>query len=162
MRNSLIPTIIFVVLACVAVSIIIPIARRDASEQTAREILESVRESEEDAYELQKEESKTQSEVLDMTIADIIESAEESAFYAAESAYESYVESRNQAEADYEEEEPTYIINENTMRVHEPDCPSVKDISAKNKKYWYEDLDSALAEGYEPCSRCLAGAGNNE
>lgn len=51
-------------------------------------------------------------------------------------------------------QEQTYIINENTDKFHEPDCSSVSDIKARNKKEFTGTREELLERGYEPCGRC--------
>lgn len=50
--------------------------------------------------------------------------------------------------------EVTYILNTNTGKFHNPDCSSVKRISAKNKQEFTGTRDEALALGYTPCGVC--------
>lgn len=51
--------------------------------------------------------------------------------------------------------EGEYVLNTNSHKVHEADCPGVEDISPANR----QDFDGTLAEaenmGYEPCGQCL-------
>lgn len=48
----------------------------------------------------------------------------------------------------------TYILNTNTHKFHHPDCPSVSDIKARNKKEFYGTRDEAISAGYSSCGRC--------
>lgn len=48
----------------------------------------------------------------------------------------------------------TYIVNINTGKFHRPDCPSVDQMSEKNKRKYVGDRDDLIADGYEPCKRC--------
>ena len=48
----------------------------------------------------------------------------------------------------------TYIVNINTGKFHRPDCPSVEQMSEKNKRKYVGDRDDLIADGYEPCKRC--------
>lgn len=50
--------------------------------------------------------------------------------------------------------EQTYIINENTDKFHNPDCPGAADIKEKNKREYTGTREELIAEGYEPCGRC--------
>ena len=52
------------------------------------------------------------------------------------------------------EDEPTYILNTNTMRFHYPYCDSVQDIKDKNKELFYGTREEAIEQGYTPCGRC--------
>ncbi|MDE6600264.1 MAG: hypothetical protein K2K34_09325 [Oscillospiraceae bacterium] len=47
-----------------------------------------------------------------------------------------------------------YIVNVNTGKFHRPDCPSVEQMSEKNKRKYVGDKDDLIADGYEPCKRC--------
>ncbi len=51
--------------------------------------------------------------------------------------------------------EGEYVLNTNSRKVHEADCPGVEDIAPANR----QDFDGTLAEaenmGYEPCGQCL-------
>ena len=61
-------------------------------------------------------------------------------------------------EADGQEEassgEQTYILNNNTMKFHDPDCSSADDIKAKNKSEFTGTRGELIEEGYEPCGKC--------
>ena len=50
--------------------------------------------------------------------------------------------------------EETYILNTNTMKFHEPDCASVKDIKASNMSEYSGTREDVIRMGYEPCGRC--------
>ena len=51
-------------------------------------------------------------------------------------------------------EEQNYIINENTDKFHNPDCPGAADTKEKNKREYTGTREELIAEGYEPCGRC--------
>ena len=48
----------------------------------------------------------------------------------------------------------TYVININTRKFHRPDCPSVKQTLAKNRKTVHEKRAALIKEGYSPCKNC--------
>lgn len=48
----------------------------------------------------------------------------------------------------------TFVVNTNTKKFHEPNCPSVKDIKDKNRLDTNKSCDTLIAEGYSPCKRC--------
>lgn len=48
----------------------------------------------------------------------------------------------------------TYILNTNTNKFHYPDCPSVDQMSDKNKREYTGDRDSLISRGYSPCKKC--------
>lgn len=47
-----------------------------------------------------------------------------------------------------------YILNTNNMKFHKPDCSSVKDMKANNKKEFRGKRSDVIKQGYEPCGRC--------
>ena len=48
----------------------------------------------------------------------------------------------------------SYVLNTNTMKIHRASCSSVSQMSEENKDYT-NDYDGAIAQGYEPCKRCM-------
>lgn len=46
-----------------------------------------------------------------------------------------------------------YILNTNTMKIHYPDCSSVKKMKEENTAYT-NDYDQAIDDGYKPCGNC--------
>lgn len=50
--------------------------------------------------------------------------------------------------------EITYILNTNTMKIHEKTCSSVNEMNEKNKQETGKTVEELEAEGYEPCKRC--------
>ncbi|MBQ9346283.1 MAG: hypothetical protein IJT94_02945 [Oscillibacter sp.] len=50
--------------------------------------------------------------------------------------------------------EATYILNRNTKKFHYSDCPSVPNMSEKNKLPSNENRETIIALGYIPCKRC--------
>lgn len=51
-------------------------------------------------------------------------------------------------------QEQTYILNKNTKKFHEPECPSADDIKAKNKSEFIGTREELIEEGYDPCGKC--------
>lgn len=47
-----------------------------------------------------------------------------------------------------------YILNTNSKKIHLPDCPSVSDMSEKNKEETQETVEHLISEGYSRCKRC--------
>ena len=48
-----------------------------------------------------------------------------------------------------------YIANKNTKKFHYPGCNSVKQMSEKNKKFFYDvTRDYMIEQGYDPCGNC--------
>lgn len=48
----------------------------------------------------------------------------------------------------------TYILNENTMKFHTPDCASVKSMKPENRKEYNGNRQDLLNQGYEACQKC--------
>jgi DNA-entry nuclease len=53
-----------------------------------------------------------------------------------------------------DEASATYVFNANSRKFHVPDCPSVADMSARNKLYFGGTREQAVDLGYEPCGYC--------
>lgn len=47
-----------------------------------------------------------------------------------------------------------YILNTNTDKFHYPDCRSVKQMKAKNRKEYTGTREELIAQGYDPCGNC--------
>ena len=48
-----------------------------------------------------------------------------------------------------------YIANKNTKKFHYPDCKSVKQMSEKNKQFFYDvTREYMIEQGYDPCGNC--------
>ena len=52
----------------------------------------------------------------------------------------------------------TFILNNNTKKYHDPSCPSVDDISEKNKSVYEGTREEIESRGYVACKRCGGGA----
>ena len=48
----------------------------------------------------------------------------------------------------------TYVFNANSRKFHTPDCPSVADMSDRNKLYFGGTREQAIELGYDPCGYC--------
>ena len=48
-----------------------------------------------------------------------------------------------------------YILNTNTKKFHYPSCSSVKQMKASNKKEYTGSRDDLIAQGYDPCKKCI-------
>ncbi len=66
------------------------------------------------------------------------------------------IATKAQEEATYSTGKNTakYVLNTNTRRIHRPDCPSVKDISKRNKSTGTFSKKKLMSQGYEPCGEC--------
>lgn len=51
-------------------------------------------------------------------------------------------------------QEKDYVLNDNTMKFHYPDCSSVQEIKEKNKREVTADRNRLLEQGYLPCKNC--------
>ena len=52
------------------------------------------------------------------------------------------------------DQEATYILNENSKKIHTPDCPSVQDTKPKNRNEYHGLLQELLDDGYTGCKNC--------
>ena len=50
--------------------------------------------------------------------------------------------------------EITYVLNTGSKKFHLPSCPSVAQISEKNRQDFTGSRDALLAQGYAPCKQC--------
>ena len=50
--------------------------------------------------------------------------------------------------------EITYVLNTGSKKFHLPSCPSVSQISEKNRQDFTGSRDALLAQGYAPCKQC--------
>ncbi|MCD7762437.1 MAG: DNA/RNA non-specific endonuclease [Lachnospiraceae bacterium] len=53
-----------------------------------------------------------------------------------------------------DDSEVTYILNTNTKKFHYPSCPSVSQMSEKNKQEYTGSREDVISMGYEPCKNC--------
>lgn len=47
-----------------------------------------------------------------------------------------------------------YVLNTHTKKFHYPDCPSVEQMSDKNKDFTDATREELISRGYTPCGRC--------
>lgn len=47
-----------------------------------------------------------------------------------------------------------YVLNTHTKKFHYPDCPSVEQMSGKNKDFTDATREELISRGYRPCGRC--------
>ena len=50
--------------------------------------------------------------------------------------------------------ETTYILNTNSRRFHDPDCPGAARIAPANRQETTANRELLLAQGYQPCGTC--------
>ncbi len=55
---------------------------------------------------------------------------------------------------DSQDDEITLILNTARMKVHKPDCSSVKDIKPENIKEYTGAVEDIVNEGYQACKKC--------
>lgn len=67
-------------------------------------------------------------------------------------------ENQSQESQSSQEEQPqsglTYILNNNTMRFHLPDCSSVASMKPQNREETGENREALIEQGYQPCGQC--------
>lgn len=51
--------------------------------------------------------------------------------------------------------ETIYVLNANTMKIHNISCDSVNDIAAYNKMETNESIEILLQKGYTKCKKCF-------
>ncbi|MDE6500619.1 MAG: zinc-ribbon domain-containing protein [Ruminococcus sp.] len=51
-------------------------------------------------------------------------------------------------------EQITYYLNTYRKKFHKPDCESVQQMNAENRKKFYGTREEAIAQGYSPCNNC--------
>lgn len=61
---------------------------------------------------------------------------------------------RSQEVSEAPDQDTTYILNENSKKIHTPDCPSVQDTKPKNRKEYHGSLQDLLNDGYTGCKNC--------
>lgn len=47
-----------------------------------------------------------------------------------------------------------YVLNTNSKKFHEPDCPNISDISERNREAYRGSRKSLIDQGYTPCGSC--------
>ena len=50
--------------------------------------------------------------------------------------------------------EETYILNTNTKKFHRPDCSSVSQMQAENRREYTGSRETLMDDGYSPCGQC--------
>jgi len=58
------------------------------------------------------------------------------------------------AEKDSDTDNMVYVLNKNSMKFHQIDCSSVKDIKPKNKEDYSGTREWLISNGYSPCGAC--------
>ena len=53
-----------------------------------------------------------------------------------------------------EQGEQEYVANKNTMKFHDPSCPSVDDMKQSNRWDYYGTREALIEMGYVPCKNC--------
>ncbi|MDE6661980.1 MAG: hypothetical protein K2K46_01430 [Lachnospiraceae bacterium] len=57
--------------------------------------------------------------------------------------------------ASQQQTEATYVLNNNTKKIHHPSCPSVKKIAPKNYATSNSSVDELIGQGYSTCGNCF-------
>ena len=60
----------------------------------------------------------------------------------------------SQAVTAADEKVKTYVLNTNTMRIHEPGCDSVTEMNPRNRMEYMGTIEELEKEGYIPCGNC--------
>lgn len=47
-----------------------------------------------------------------------------------------------------------YVLNKSSKKFHRPNCPSVKQMKAKNRVYTNASRSTLIKQGYKPCANC--------
>ncbi|MGI6255155.1 MAG: DNA/RNA non-specific endonuclease [Acutalibacter sp.] len=63
-------------------------------------------------------------------------------------------ESSSGSPSSAESGEEHYVLNTNSHKFHLPSCPSVDDMSEKNREDYYGSREDLIAQGYDPCGSC--------
>jgi len=48
----------------------------------------------------------------------------------------------------------SYVLNQNTMKFHMPDCSSVAQMKEENRVYFEGTREEIMEMGYTPCGQC--------
>ena len=48
----------------------------------------------------------------------------------------------------------SYVLNQNTMKFHTPDCSSVAQMKEENRVYFEGTREEIMEMGYTPCGQC--------
>ena len=80
----------------------------------------------------------------------------------ATSEEETTTEAVTEAVTEQNTTEPTsgefkYVLNTSRMKIHLPDCPSVKQMAEHNKQWTNDSIEDLKSRGYSPCKNCLSG-----
>lgn len=69
---------------------------------------------------------------------------------------DSYIQTNTVAEENWEDNSEwyTYILNENSKKIHLPSCSAVTDINESNKTETNRSYNELISEGYTPCGLC--------
>lgn len=59
-----------------------------------------------------------------------------------------------QDSTDISSAEASYVLNNNTMKFHHPDCRCVRQMNERNKTYINENRGRLIGRGYSPCGNC--------
>ena len=84
-------------------------------------------------------------------------SEEAQAISETETATEVTTEATEQNTTESATDEYKYVLNTSRMKIHLPDCPSVKQMAEHNKQWTNDSIEDLKSRGYSPCKNCLSG-----
>ena len=84
-------------------------------------------------------------------------SEEAQAIPETETATEVTTEATEQNTTESATDEYKYVLNTSRMKIHLPDCPSVKQMAEHNKQWTNDSIEDLKNRGYSPCKNCLSG-----
>ena len=59
-----------------------------------------------------------------------------------------------QPDGDLTGQTTSYVLNQNTMKFHMPDCSSVAQMKEENRVYFEGTREEIMEMGYTPCGQC--------
>ena len=59
-----------------------------------------------------------------------------------------------QTDGDLTGQTTSYVLNQNTMKFHTPDCSSVAKMKEENRVYFEGTREEVIEMGYTPCGQC--------
>ncbi len=62
-----------------------------------------------------------------------------------------------QSTTEPDSDEYKYVLNTSRMKIHLPDCSSVKQMAEHNKQWTNDSIEDLKSRGYSPCKNCLSG-----
>lgn len=76
-------------------------------------------------------------------------------YSTGDSSYNGETVAEEESAVQPQQGDQTYILNNNSMKYHLPDCSSVDKMSEKNKEEYNGNTEYLESIGYEPCKNCI-------